>query len=120
MAMPAPPQANAVPSFGRREQQDVENRPDEWKIEQGLHGASLPVLDQSGKELRYIKPLEYKPFKDDQAIKAALAGSTPDELFSEDRDGWEGYVEWEERPDRKEKANKILTSQNVRHDRVWM
>ena len=88
----------------------MSNRPDEWKIEQGLHGASLPVFDCSGDEIRYVKPLEYKPFKDDAAIQAV---GDRDELFREEREGWSGYVEWENYPEKKAKAHKILTSQNV-------
>jgi sulfite oxidase len=93
-----------------REQMAMHNRPDEWKIEQGIHGASLPILDQSSGESRYVKPFEYEPFKDEAAIKAV---GNPDELFAEEREGWSGYVEWENYPEKKEKANKILTSQNV-------
>jgi hypothetical protein len=101
---------NVGPSSGHREPEYPTNRPDEWEIEQGLHGSSLPLLDQSGEDFRYVKPFEYKPWKDDAAIRSV---GNADELFREDRDGWEGYIEWEDRPDRKEKAHKILTSQNV-------
>jgi hypothetical protein len=93
------------------EQMAMHNRPDEWKIEQGIHGASLPILDQSSGESRYVKPYEYEPFKDEAAIKSV---GDPDKLFAEEREGWSGYVEWENYPEKKEKANKILTSQNVR------
>jgi len=93
----------------RREgQTDMSNRPDEWKIEQGLHGASLPILDQSGGDAVYIKPLEYEAWKDEAAIKAV---GDPNDLFQEEREGWEGYVEWEKYPDKKAKAHKILESQ---------
>jgi sulfite oxidase len=95
----------------------MHNRPDEWKIEQGIHGASLPILDQSGGESRYVKPFEYEPFKDEAAIKAV---GNPDELFAEEREGWSGYVEWENYPEKKEKANKILTSQNVCMTLLWL
>ena len=33
----------------------IHNRPDEWKIEQGLSGAKLPILDQTGLEPRIIQ-----------------------------------------------------------------
>ena len=96
----------------RRERQaDLRNRPDEWKIEQGLHGASIPILDQSTGETCYIEPLEYEPWKDEAAIKSV---GDPNELFREEREGWEGYVEWERYPDKVAKAHKILESQNVR------
>lgn len=93
---------------------ELSNRPDEWKIEQGLHGARLPVLDQSGSEVRYIRPFEYVPFKDEEAIAAVGDRS---ELFAEERDGWKGYVEWEDCLEKKLKAHKILSSQNVRRHR---
>lgn len=37
-------------------QMETTNRPDEWKIEQGLSGASLPVLDMTGPETLRIPP----------------------------------------------------------------
>jgi sulfite oxidase len=89
---------------------ELRNRPDEWKIEQGIHGASLPILDQTTGESRYVQPAEYQPWKDEAAIKSV---GDRNELFKEERDGWEGYVEWENYPEKKSKANKILSSQNV-------
>lgn len=38
----------------------TENRPDEWKIEQGLSGAKLPILDQTGPETITIQPREWE------------------------------------------------------------
>ncbi|KAH7041612.1 oxidoreductase molybdopterin binding domain-containing protein [Microdochium trichocladiopsis] len=88
----------------------MENRPDEWKIEQGLTGASLPVLDMTGPETRAIPPAEVqKEFKDEDAIKAV---GDPNELFQMERTGWKGFVEWEEYPEKKAAAHKILTSQS--------
>lgn len=70
---------------------DVHNRPDEWKIEQGLSGAQLPFLDQTGKEPVAIEPAKpAKPTKDEEAIKAV---GDPNELFQMERPGWKGYVE---------------------------
>ncbi|EMD00481.1 hypothetical protein BAUCODRAFT_170332 [Baudoinia panamericana UAMH 10762] len=86
----------------------IHNREDEWKIEQGLHGAALPILDQSGPESYFIKPLEYVPFKDENAI--ASVGDR-DMLF-QDEPNWKGHIEWENYPEKKEKAHKILSSQN--------
>lgn len=66
------------------------NRPDEWKIEQGLSGAVLPVLDMTKPK---TKPLPLQTFgpltKDEKAIKAV---GNPNKLFTAERKGWTGYV----------------------------
>ncbi|KAF2151002.1 sulfite oxidase [Myriangium duriaei CBS 260.36] len=86
------------------------NRPDEWKIEQGLHGGKLPFLDQTGDRPVEILPREWpKPYKDECAIKAV---GDRDELFKAEKQGWKGYVEWEKFPEKKAKAHTILTSQS--------
>lgn len=86
------------------------NRADEWKIEQGLSGAKLPILDQTGRETIAIQPLIWKEtVKDEEAIKAL---GDPNELFARELEGWKGYVEWEKYPEKKSKAHKILTSQS--------
>ncbi|KAK5111040.1 hypothetical protein LTR62_005415 [Meristemomyces frigidus] len=90
------------------EQEATKNRPDQWKIAQGFHAAALPILDQTGDQIRYVKPGEYEPWKDEEAIEAV---GDRDELFQEEREGWDGYVEWEAYPEKKEKAHKILESQ---------
>ncbi len=67
---------------------ETENRPDEWKIEQGLHGAKLPFLDQTGSTHVEILPREEpNPWKDEAAIKSV---GNPDELFKCEREGWKG------------------------------
>ncbi|KAK5047320.1 hypothetical protein LTR84_006842 [Exophiala bonariae] len=87
----------------------VNNRPDEWKIEQGLSGAKLPILDQSGPEPRIIEPQAWPEIvKDEAAIKAV---GDPEELFQRELVGWQGYVEWEAYPEKKAAAHKILTLQ---------
>jgi sulfite oxidase len=67
------------------------NRPDEWKIEQGLAGAKLPFLDQTGRETVVIAPKEWggKMEKDEEAIKAF---GDPKKLFARELEGWKGYV----------------------------
>jgi hypothetical protein len=66
------------------------NRPDEWKIEQGLSGAKLPILDQTGRETVVIEPKQWedKGTIDEVAIKAVGDRS---KLFARERDGWIGY-----------------------------
>lgn len=67
---------------------ETDNRPDEWKIEQGLHGAKVPFLDQTGETQVEILPREWpKPWKDEAAIKAV---GNPDELFKREKPGWVG------------------------------
>jgi hypothetical protein len=78
-----------VPLFTKNNMETV-NRPDEWKIEQGLSGAKLPFLDQTGSETVAIAPHKWEGFsKDEAAIKAV---GDPDELFVRELEGWKGYV----------------------------
>ena len=66
------------------------NRPDEWKIEQGLHGAKLPFLDQTGDVQREILPRKWaEPWKDEEALKAL---GNFDDLFKRETEGWKGSV----------------------------
>lgn len=66
------------------------NRPDEWKIEQGLSGAKLPILDQTGTETIAIQPAKWGGLtKDEAAIKAV---GDPEVLFARELEGWKGYV----------------------------
>ncbi|OAL25416.1 hypothetical protein AYO20_10450 [Fonsecaea nubica] len=88
---------------------EIRNRPDEWKIEQGLSGAKLPFLDQTGPEPVFIQPRAWPELTKDQAAIDAVGNR--DELFTRELEGWKGYVEWEKYPEKKEKAHKILTSQ---------
>ncbi|KAJ6012002.1 hypothetical protein N7499_013028 [Penicillium canescens] len=88
---------------------DTTNRPDEWKIEQGMAGHKLPILDQSGSDTVHLyPPPETKLMKDEEAI--ASVGDRA-KLFTRERNGWKGYIEWENYPEKKAKAHKILTSQ---------
>ena len=68
----------------------VVNRPDEWRIEQGLSGAKLPFLDQTGPETVEIEPQKWGDLvKDEKAIDAIGDRS---ELFARELDGWKGCV----------------------------
>lgn len=70
-------------------QMDTTNRPDEWKIEQGMAGHKLPILDQSGLDTVHIYPP--KPtqlYKDEEAIEAV---GDRNELFKREKEGWKGY-----------------------------
>lgn len=67
---------------------DITNRPDEWKIEQGLVGAELPVLDMTGPEIKALDPQTFGELtRDDKAIEAV---GDRDELFARERKGWAG------------------------------
>jgi sulfite oxidase len=64
------------------------NRPDEWKIEQGLSGAALPVLDMTGPETKVLALQTFGPLtSNEQAIKAVGDRNT---LFAAERKGWKG------------------------------
>lgn len=66
----------------------ISNRPDEWKIEQGMLGGALPPLDMRAPR---VVPLENQTFgdltKDEEAIKEVGDRS---ELFKAERKGWKG------------------------------
>src|SRR3954469_18925563 len=55
------------------------NRPDEWKIEQGINGAKLPILDQTGTETVKIQPVIWGDLTKDEAAIEAVGNR--DELF---------------------------------------
>jgi sulfite oxidase len=64
------------------------NRPDEWKIEQGLAGAELPVLDMTKPQTEPLVPQVFGPCtKDEEAIKSV---GDPNKLFTREREGWTG------------------------------
>lgn len=87
----------------------INNRPDEWKVEQGMAGFKLPIIDQSGKSVSFVSPSpETKITKDEKALRAIGDRS---KLFSREKPGWTGYVEWENYPQKKAKAHEVLTSQ---------
>jgi sulfite oxidase len=66
------------------------NRPDEWKIEQGLLGAKLPILDQTGSETVGIQPQKWEELaKDDEAIQSV---GDRTKLFARELEGWKGYM----------------------------
>lgn len=73
---------------GVTEKFETSNRPDEWKIEQGLVAAELPVLDMTGPEIKALDPQVFgELIRDDEAIKAV---GNRDELFTRERKGWVG------------------------------
>jgi len=67
---------------------DSVNRPDEWKIEQGINGAKLPFLDQTGEGTVKIQPKVWDALTKDQAAIDSVGNR--DELFKRELDGWEG------------------------------
>jgi sulfite oxidase len=77
------------PQIGNVVKKQIENRPDEWKIEQGINAAKLPFLDQTGPEPVFIEPKVWdgKMIKDEAAIKAV---GDPGKLFTRELEGWKG------------------------------
>jgi sulfite oxidase len=69
---------------------ETHNRPDEWKIEQGINGAKLPFLDQTGPETLWVQPASIPEHKKDEAAVAAVGNK--DELFKMELPGWKGFV----------------------------
>lgn len=67
----------------------INNRPDEWKVEQGLAAYKLPIIDQSGKSVSFIAPPVEEPVtKDEKTIRAIGDRS---KLFAREKPGWIGY-----------------------------
>ncbi|OTB10290.1 hypothetical protein K445DRAFT_323158 [Daldinia sp. EC12] len=78
---------------------------DEWKIEQGLAGVELHLLDLTRHdEVDGVAP---NWERETQPITKKFDGK----LAADELTGWDGYVEWEEYPDKKRKAHEILVSQ---------
>ena len=67
---------------------ETHNRPDEWKIEQGLSGAKLPILDQTGRDTSAIEPAKWPKLVKDETAIAAIGDR--DKLFTREIDGWKG------------------------------
>lgn len=66
------------------------NRPDEWRLEQGLAGVDLPALDQTGAEDVLIPPHVDKKWPTDVAAIEALGDIS--KLCTRELEGWKGYV----------------------------
>lgn len=67
---------------------ETNNRPDEWRIEQGMQGAKLPIIDQTGKETVFIHPIDPPAITKDQAVIDAVGDRN--KLFAAERKGWKG------------------------------
>ncbi|RGP80734.1 sulfite oxidase [Fusarium longipes] len=84
----------------RRESYSREQRPDEWTLEQGFEAARLSIRNQSSVQIN-TEPEELKP-----ADSERLVSSDDNDLDVQDeREGWKGYVEWEDYPEKKIKAH---------------
>lgn len=66
------------------------NRPDEWRLEQGLSGVHLPALDQTGPEDVLIPPHVDKEWPTDDAAVKELGDIS--KLCVRELDGWKGYI----------------------------
>lgn len=78
----------AAELHAKRPEIKTANRPDEWKIEQGLSGAALPVLDMTGPETKALDIQVFGPLtKDEKAIEAV---GDREKLFTRERKGWVG------------------------------
>jgi sulfite oxidase len=69
----------------------TENRPDEWRIAQGLAGAVLPGLDMTGPETVAIPPREgFNELTKAEAALEALGDYSAQ--FTRERKGWKGLA----------------------------
>ncbi|GAP89386.2 putative sulfite oxidase [Rosellinia necatrix] len=78
---------------------------DEWRVEQGIAGGELYLLDQTKSQepnKNYLGP--------DQNTITPPEREYGDDLAKDEFPGWNGYVEWEDYPEKKKAAHKILVS----------
>lgn len=66
----------------------IHNRPNEWRIEQGLSARQLPYLDQTGPHHVNIHPEPDTVIKQDAEAIAAVGDR--DKLFASEKEGWKG------------------------------
>jgi sulfite oxidase len=68
---------------------ETNNRPDEWRIEQGMAGAKLPIIDQTRKLTTFIHPTDPSPpgITDKKTIEAV---GDRKKLFAREIKGWKG------------------------------
>lgn len=71
-------------------QLDTTNRPDEWKIEQGMAGHKLPILDQSARDTIHLYPVRPARLTKDEEEIASVGDR--DKLFARELEGWKGCV----------------------------
>ncbi|OTA56683.1 molybdopterin binding oxidoreductase [Hypoxylon sp. EC38] len=95
----------SAPATDSNTQSETGQPSDEWKLEQGLAGVELHLLDQTrGKEVDGDIPgWEGDP--------TPVTKKSDYKLATDELPGWDGYVEWEDYPDKKRKAHEILISQ---------
>ena len=77
--------------------------PNEWILEQGLEPALLGLRNQSGLKINLDSP----QVADSNTTELQLNGESEDVDLdvTEEREGWKGYVEWEDYPEKKAKAH---------------
>ncbi|KAI1759803.1 molybdopterin binding oxidoreductase [Hypoxylon sp. FL1150] len=77
---------------------------DEWRLEQGLAGVEQHLLDQTRSKDGDLQGLN--------GDVSSVTGKFDYKLAADELPGWEGYVEWEDYPEKKRKAHEILESQS--------
>jgi len=96
----------------------------EWKIEQGLPGNHEPfgMVDQTLDEEHqandaYDQLAEVDDL--DEVLESVkhikLEDVQADAVFAEEKEGWHGYIEWENCPEKRAIAHKILLSKEFPH-----
>ncbi|KAI3321403.1 sulfite oxidase [Xylariaceae sp. AK1471] len=78
---------------------------DEWRIEQGLAGVELHLVDQTR-----APNAQEDLFGQEKPDATSLEPKFDDSLAKDELSGWDGYVEWEEYPEKKKVAHEILIS----------
>ncbi|KOS21319.1 putative sulfite oxidase [Escovopsis weberi] len=82
----------------------IRQPPNEWRLEQGMDPVRLGLRNQSGLNIRTHSP----QIADTHSLQVREDAEVDDATFvvSEERQGWRGYVEWEDYPEKKPKARK--------------
>ncbi|KAB5577468.1 Oxidoreductase, molybdopterin-binding domain-containing protein [Coniochaeta sp. 2T2.1] len=81
-------------------------KPDEWLLEQGLEPAKLGLRNQSDVKINLDSPQTADPNETELKLQDNAPEENPDFVVTEERNGWKGYVEWEDYPEKKDKAHK--------------
>ncbi|KAK5989631.1 Sulfite oxidase [Cladobotryum mycophilum] len=77
--------------------------PNEWKLEQGLDPGQLGLRNQSDLKIHTESP--HLAETSSAELRVDANNDDPTFVVEEERDGWKGYIEWEDYPEKRTKAH---------------
>lgn len=84
----------------------IPQKPDEWLLEQGLEPAKLGLRNQSDVKINLDSPQTADANETELKLRDDASEDDPNFVVTEERDGWKGYVEWEDYPEKKARAHR--------------